>query len=961
MKKFISIFLFFSILLPCWALAGTTSLTTYYTSPQAKYNTLKLTPSSSTSCSGQSNGTMYTDASGTLHACVESGTNATFPQQCYTAFCSYQTGGTACTPTCATGIPTQITSDSFSISSNTTVVSAVCCSGVPCTVIPGNCTSNFQCGTSNAGTDNCGGTCSTAVPPGCSNGETCTSPTGGTCTCSTHLCGSNCCTTTQTECCNSGSCTAGCCVPGACTVITGFCNSNIGTDQCGNSCPAAPVGCAAGYTCSGSLPTGGNCTPNPCAASSDPGRFVNNIPGVASGSNSTSTCMGGYTGSPSPVYSCSLGTFTYSSGTCAPNPCAASSDPGRFVNNIPGVASGSNSTGACMGGYTGSPSPVYSCSLGSFTFSHGTCAPNPCAPSSDPANHVSNIPGVASGSNSTGTCAGGYTGSPIYSCSLGTFSHTSGSCSANPCAPSSDPVRFISSIPGVASGSNSTGVCMGGYNGSVTYSCSLGSFSYVIGACSPDSCIASSDPGRFVSNIPGVASGSNSTGNCMGGYTGSPSPVYSCSLGIFTFSSGTCAPNPCAASSDPGRFVNNIPGVASGSNSTSTCIGGYTGSPSPVYSCSLGTFSYSSGTCAPNPCAASSDPGRFVNNIPGVGSGSDSTGSCSPGYNGSVTYLCTLGSFSYVSGSCNPNGCGASSDPGREVNNIPAVGSGSDSTGSCSPGYNGSVTYLCSLGSFSYVSGSCNPNGCAASSDPSNNVSSIPSVASGSDSTGVCATNYVGSVTYLCNLGSFSYVSGSCTYSCTPNCNMCSTAAYDGGCGAGSCAANCAASPGNGCVDTSPGCCGSYIQTYTANPGAGSYPCDYTSCPSGTTTTYGGTDDICFSCNVSSVVSWQQGSGVSTCDTIGASCAVIANGACDPTATCTTACSTSSYTGGCGQLCPANCATSCSGSTCVALNCSSVCSSNGRGWSSTFGAFGSEDYDGCTCYCHIPPIAGGCD
>lgn len=131
-----------------YATTGTTSLTTWYPSPTAAYNTVKLatnyisptvtspiggctagnantifldstsntlkvctgvlntaTPYCGTSGTPLNNGTLIADTTGTLHVC-NNGTDAIYPQICYNSFCSFDlsTASAACiatpTPSC---------------------------------------------------------------------------------------------------------------------------------------------------------------------------------------------------------------------------------------------------------------------------------------------------------------------------------------------------------------------------------------------------------------------------------------------------------------------------------------------------------------------------------------------------------------------------------------------------------------------------------------------------------------------------------------------------------------------------------------------------------------------------------------------------------------------------------------------------------------------------------------------
>jgi len=93
----ISFFLFFT-LLAGYALAGTTSLTSYYPPPTAAYNTVTLSPKvttvnpNSVSCGSvmtpKNQGALSMDSSGNLKICI-GGQAIPYPQECYNDFCTY--------------------------------------------------------------------------------------------------------------------------------------------------------------------------------------------------------------------------------------------------------------------------------------------------------------------------------------------------------------------------------------------------------------------------------------------------------------------------------------------------------------------------------------------------------------------------------------------------------------------------------------------------------------------------------------------------------------------------------------------------------------------------------------------------------------------------------------------------------------------------------------------------------
>jgi predicted transcriptional regulator len=106
--------------------------------------------------------------------------------------------------------------------------------------------------------------------------------------------------------------------------------------------------------------------------------------------------------------------------TCTTDTCPAETTSDCVLTT---ANSGSTDTGSCSAGYSGSCS--YSCSLGVWTQVTNTCSPNPC-----PAETTSDcvLTTTNSGSTDTGTCASGFTGSCSFSCSNGTWTQVSDTC-----------------------------------------------------------------------------------------------------------------------------------------------------------------------------------------------------------------------------------------------------------------------------------------------------------------------------------------------------------------------------------------------------------------------------------------------------------------------------------------------------------------------------------------------------
>lgn len=323
---------------------------------------------------------------------------------------------------------------------------------------------------------------------------------------------------------------------------------------------------------------------------------------------------------------------------------------------------------------------------------------------------------TADGATLNGTCDSGYNGTISANCNNGNWT-TFGSCSPSICTNSAIPPVSNGTFPSsgtTASGSAVSGVCNSGYGGSISASCNLGNWT-TNGSCSTSLCSNSAIPAISNGTFPSsgtTASGSSVTGSCNSGYDGSISAT--CSSGSW-FTVGSCSPAECENSAIPaianGTFTGS--GTTSHSGSVSgTCNSGYTGSISAT--CSFGSWG-TSGSCNAASCANSSAPGvlnGYFTTSGSTSSGSALIGGCNSGYSGSPSVTCTNGSFGSVSGSCTATSCANSSAPSGSLSNgsFPSSGTtsnGSSLSGSCNSGYTGSPSVTCSSGSFGSISGSC--------------------------------------------------------------------------------------------------------------------------------------------------------------------------------------------------------------------------------------------------------------
>ncbi len=205
------------------------------------------------------------------------------------------------------------------------------------------------------------------------------------------------------------------------------------------------------------------------------------------------------------------------------------------------------------------------------------------------------------------------------------------------------------------------------------------------------------------------------------GYTGAARAT--CTNGSWTGLAGTCGPNPCnAATATYGLCSFDLPAVASGSSpSVSTSTAGYTGTGQAT--CSAGAWSTLTASCAPSNCGGTvTSYGSCTFAVPALSSGaSTSVTTPTSGYTGSITASCSTGSLSFSSQSCaavppppsSPCASGTMTWTGTCSAPITATSSGSSRTlTNTASGYTGSVTFACSNGVWGSPSGvSCNPTG----------------------------------------------------------------------------------------------------------------------------------------------------------------------------------------------------------------------------------------------------------
>lgn len=365
--------------------------------------------------------------------------------------------------------------------------------------------------------------------------------------------------------------------------------SSTGTPSCSQvTCGAGPISWGAG-----------------CQASA-PSRTFNQTTGTLGNTRS------GFTGSAD--FSCTSSGYTMVSGDCrALNPCASGrADWGNGCTaNYPQLAHGATQTFSTSGSNT-TGTVQLQCVDGLITASNASCArtDTPC--------NNSTIGWGGSCSGATGNIAhgstatvfnnvGGFTGNVSASCSNGVVSQSGASCTQTCAATTLNWGASCSASVGqsINGQSQSLANATGGYTGSATYICSNGTYQQQSGAsCAEAPCAAGTKawgPGNAcTASFPGISSGSASTqNNTASGFSGSAS--FSCTRGVYSYSSGSCvsATNACSAQRlNWGAACSaQIAGVSHNTSSSGTNdTANYSGSA--TYTCNNGTFQLGANNCA---------------------------------------------------------------------------------------------------------------------------------------------------------------------------------------------------------------------------------------------------------------------------------------------------------------------------------------------------------------------------
>ena len=425
--------------------------------------------------------------------------------------------------------------------------------------------------------------------------------------------------------------------------------------------------------------------------------------------------------------------------------------------------------GDCINGYTSSSTegsnPSRRCTLTGWEknfVSTIRCVPLTCTASSD--NAVSaDFPATRAGETATGVCHAGFQGSVSRVCNAeGNWNSPTGSCTRKMCpAVTEQNANWVTK----ASTEGLNGDCVSGYTGSPSRTCMVdGSWGPISNPCSRTVCNAMSDA---TADFGSTTAGTTSTGQCKDTYaaTGGALPYRMCQDdGTFsTAVTGSCTAMKCSAVTNDG----NADWAETAARSLvvqGTCVAGYTGNPTRHCDITLGTW-----TPVVNPCVRSKCPAEnSAASVSWPETNSQTpvvSGVCKAGYRGVSTRSCSVsGTWTSADGQCVAVSCPLVTEGFAQWAAVASAASPTVS-GTCVTGYttNGSApTRQCQAGGvWGPITNPCVQNSCATQT-VGNAV--WPVTKAGSTAVGVCVAGYAGSPTRECtNNGVFSNtITGSC-------------------------------------------------------------------------------------------------------------------------------------------------------------------------------------------------------
>lgn len=365
---------------------------------------------------------------------------------------------------------------------------------------------------------------------------------------------------------------------------------------------ACPAGCAPGTmssVCTNGIfgPISNICLPTDCpvTAVSNPDCGGTNLPSVPHGNVGQAPCPnfcgGQFFGT------CNLGTYTGITDACIPRPCDATVMTTINCGNVtlPAVGNGVISVApSCGAGCTGTYSAR--CSNASFVSVNDQCFRD-CSnfPVSAGSCGTDTLPGNTHGNASSIPCPGGCSGTLSATCSNGSFGPVTNTCGC-PSTPVNTGACGTTNLPPVANGAPGSIGCPGGCSGTVTGTCTGGTYTGISNTCQlacPNTPVSGGSCGS--ATLLGVPSGSPSSVPCPGGCSGTLSAT--CSNGSFGPVTNTCSCPITPVNTGVCGTVN-LPAVANGAPGSIGCNGGCTGS-GVSGTCVSGSYTGVSINCTP--------------------------------------------------------------------------------------------------------------------------------------------------------------------------------------------------------------------------------------------------------------------------------------------------------------------------------------------------------------------------
>ncbi len=295
---------------------------------------------------------------------------------------------------------------------------------------------------------------------------------------------------------------------------------------------------------------------------------------------------------------------------------------------------------------------------------------------------------------------------------------TTVSCSGTTMSQGSCSFNFPSSTSGTTA---VAGNVTTGYAGTAQATCSNGSWTGASGSCTANPCQATTHTNGSCSfSVPALSSGTSaSLTNGTAGYTGSS--VASCTAGSLSFSGDSCAGIPVNCSGGTISWGSScsapVANTANGASvSVTNSVANFSGNAQ--FTCNNGSWAgpYTpSCTAQPLPCSAGNVGwgSACAGTLPATASGTGATvTNATAFYTGSATYTCSNGGWSLGSASCMPPSCPATPAASQTIT-CQAAGYAAGYTGSVTQTRtntcNASTSYTWSSSAWTTTSNTCVP------------------------------------------------------------------------------------------------------------------------------------------------------------------------------------------------------------------------------------------------------------